>query len=168
MKEGLCDRSNAPSVSAISRLMKGRDEDSVKVEKGQPNSIYQLYHNLSFCKCKFMHQIIRQPVSWTYSKWMKSIGSSTIQAITTIEDPSLPLENCCYQSVFNKKNVHLIKRSKMLFHITENIRWKCWPTSDLNYWRIRHLIDWITNWNIEQFHLRSRNSFESTWDHKSH
>ena len=36
IKEGLCDRSNAPSVSAISRLMKGKDDaDAVKTEKGQ-------------------------------------------------------------------------------------------------------------------------------------
>ena len=37
IKDGLCDRSTAPSVSAISRLMKGKDEaaETVKMEKGQ-------------------------------------------------------------------------------------------------------------------------------------
>ncbi len=30
IKEGLCDRSTAPSVSAISRLLRGRDADEVK------------------------------------------------------------------------------------------------------------------------------------------
>lgn len=38
IKEGLCDRSNAPSVSAISRLMKGRDDEEVKMEKGAGTS----------------------------------------------------------------------------------------------------------------------------------
>ena len=30
IKEGICDKSSVPSVSAISRLLRGRDEDEVK------------------------------------------------------------------------------------------------------------------------------------------
>ena len=43
IKEGLCDRSNAPSVSAISRLMKGRDEDEVKSEKGKRRIFFFIF-----------------------------------------------------------------------------------------------------------------------------
>lgn len=36
MKEGICDRSSAPSVSAISRLLRGRDgEDDRKLTDGK-------------------------------------------------------------------------------------------------------------------------------------
>lgn len=36
IKEGVCDRTSAPSVSAISRLLRGRDsEDDVKVGDGK-------------------------------------------------------------------------------------------------------------------------------------
>ena len=30
IKEGICDKSSVPSVSAISRLLRGRDEEEVK------------------------------------------------------------------------------------------------------------------------------------------
>ena len=30
IKEGICDKTTVPSVSAISRLLRGRDEDEVK------------------------------------------------------------------------------------------------------------------------------------------
>lgn len=36
IKEGICDRTSAPSVSAISRLLRGRDpEDDVKLGDGE-------------------------------------------------------------------------------------------------------------------------------------
>lgn len=36
IKDGLCDRSNAPSVSAISRLLRGRDgDDDKKLSDGE-------------------------------------------------------------------------------------------------------------------------------------
>ena len=47
IKEGLCDRSNAPSVSAISRLMKGRDEDEVKSEKGKRRIFFFFFLKLT-------------------------------------------------------------------------------------------------------------------------
>uniref|UniRef100_A0A0P5S8D7 Paired box protein Pax-7 n=1 Tax=Daphnia magna TaxID=35525 RepID=A0A0P5S8D7_9CRUS len=44
IKDGLCDRSTAPSVSAISRLMKGKDEaaETVKLEKGNNGAMNHL------------------------------------------------------------------------------------------------------------------------------
>ena len=33
MKDGLCDRNSAPSVSAISRLLRGRDEETEITKK---------------------------------------------------------------------------------------------------------------------------------------
>lgn len=38
IKEGLCDRSTAPSVSAISRLLRGRDADESKNGKDSKNT----------------------------------------------------------------------------------------------------------------------------------
>lgn len=38
IKEGICERTSAPSVSAISRLLRGRDsEDDVKLGDGENN-----------------------------------------------------------------------------------------------------------------------------------
>ena len=33
IKEGLCDKTTVPSVSAISRLLRGREEDEKKIGK---------------------------------------------------------------------------------------------------------------------------------------
>ena len=34
IKEGLCDKTTVPSVSAISRLLRGREDTEVKVKQG--------------------------------------------------------------------------------------------------------------------------------------
>ena len=36
IKEGICDKTTVPSVSAISRLLRGRDEDEVKKSSMYP------------------------------------------------------------------------------------------------------------------------------------
>ena len=35
IKEGLCDKTTVPSVSAISRLLRGREEDEKKIGKNK-------------------------------------------------------------------------------------------------------------------------------------
>ena len=42
IKEGLCDKTTVPSVSAISRLLRGREEDEKKIGKNK-NIITQLF-----------------------------------------------------------------------------------------------------------------------------
>lgn len=43
IKEGICDRTSAPSVSAISRLLRGRDpEDEAKLGDGESLSMIYL------------------------------------------------------------------------------------------------------------------------------
>lgn len=43
IKEGICDRTSAPSVSAISRLLRGRDpEDEAKLGDGELSSFSRL------------------------------------------------------------------------------------------------------------------------------
>ena len=39
IKEGLCDKTTVPSVSAISRLLRGREEDEKKIGKHKNNLI---------------------------------------------------------------------------------------------------------------------------------
>ena len=39
IKEGLCDKTTVPSVSAISRLLRGREEDDKKIGKSTKNEI---------------------------------------------------------------------------------------------------------------------------------
>ena len=42
IKEGLCDKTTVPSVSAISRLLRGREEDEKKIGKNK-NIITQVF-----------------------------------------------------------------------------------------------------------------------------
>jgi hypothetical protein len=47
IKEGICDKSSVPSVSAISRLLRGRDEEEVKkTSKFFKSCIHYLMHLL--------------------------------------------------------------------------------------------------------------------------
>lgn len=49
VKEGICDRATAPSVSAISRLLRGRDEpqDNRDCDTGTSLNIYIFLRNTS-------------------------------------------------------------------------------------------------------------------------
>ena len=54
IKEGLCDKTTVPSVSAISRLLRGREEDEKKIGKNKNNLIRVfdqtglLFHTIPF------------------------------------------------------------------------------------------------------------------------
>ena len=50
MKEGICDKQTVPSVSAISRLLRGREDDEKK--PGKIKTIFFLYKNV----CEFKRQ----------------------------------------------------------------------------------------------------------------
>ena len=41
IKEGICDKTTVPSVSAISRLLRGRDEDEVKKSSEWQSDFFQ-------------------------------------------------------------------------------------------------------------------------------
>ena len=45
IKEGLCDKTTVPSVSAISRLLRGREEDEKKIGKNK-NILTQVLVNI--------------------------------------------------------------------------------------------------------------------------
>ena len=50
IKDGMCDKNTVPSVSAISRLLRGREEE--KKPRGKPDSldsILQLYQVEDIC-----------------------------------------------------------------------------------------------------------------------
>jgi paired box protein 3/7 len=44
IKEGICDKNSVPSVSAISRLLRGRDEEEVK-KTSKISSLFPLQKN---------------------------------------------------------------------------------------------------------------------------
>ena len=52
IKEGLCDKTTVPSVSAISRLLRGREEDEKKIGKNK-NIITQLFDQFVFGQLLF-------------------------------------------------------------------------------------------------------------------
>lgn len=71
IKEGICDRSTAPSVSAISRLLRGRDE-----EKRAQNGNF----SLSYCS----HQKSRNLRHWDEISFHKTRSTEKIQLIFAV------------------------------------------------------------------------------------
>ena len=53
VKEGLCDKTTAPSVSAISRLLRGRDEDE-PVKKKEDEEQGECFNRLSRLHTTFL------------------------------------------------------------------------------------------------------------------
>lgn len=46
IREGLCDRGSAPSISAISRLLRGHDGDDTGSEKKVSDGKFVQYYNI--------------------------------------------------------------------------------------------------------------------------